>query len=236
MKDEKNSTHGVFERLLKDIIQGNFGSPGRLPAERTLAADMNTSRATLREALQKLTAWNLVEPRRGSGITVLERNAWSIEVLPAYLRYGGEWSENTDFLALIKGMLAVRRSVLVELVKTVNTPLPEEALRPAVMAMRRAWEGREDPSVFVAADFDMVRAILDAAGLLPGVWLLNRMEGIYMELAHEIVLVTRLPEGYRSMCLQVFAALKQGNGTLASEHLEQWLIDHDALIFSGDRA
>ncbi|MBL0214548.1 MAG: FadR family transcriptional regulator [Myxococcales bacterium] len=78
----------MLEALLAEILRGNFPPGTRLPAEREMARLLGASRPTLREALRRLGEWNLVEPRRGSGIVVRPRSEWTIEVLPAYLRYG----------------------------------------------------------------------------------------------------------------------------------------------------
>src|SRR6476659_1210776 len=78
----------VFEKLLADIVSGSYVAGTRLPAERELARQLGASRPTLREALRRLGEWNLVEPRRGSGIVVRPYRDCAIEVLAAYLRYG----------------------------------------------------------------------------------------------------------------------------------------------------
>src|SRR3569623_2847975 len=78
----------VFERLLSDIVKGVYAPGARLPAERELSRQLGASRPTLREALRRLGEWNLVEPRRGSGVVVRAYRDWSIEELGGYLRYG----------------------------------------------------------------------------------------------------------------------------------------------------
>ena len=82
------AVEAVVEALLAEILRGNFPPGTRLPAEREMARLLGASRPTLREALRRLGEWNLVEPRRGSGIVVRPRSEWTIEVLPAFLRYG----------------------------------------------------------------------------------------------------------------------------------------------------
>ncbi|MEL6179659.1 MAG: GntR family transcriptional regulator, partial [Myxococcota bacterium] len=79
-------TQGVFEALLSGIIEGDYVPGARLPAERDLAQQLGASRSALREAVRRLTAWRLVEPRRGSGVVVRDRNEWAMEVVPAYIR------------------------------------------------------------------------------------------------------------------------------------------------------
>ncbi len=80
---EVTAIDAVFETLLKNIVGGAYPSGARLPAERELARQLGASRPTLREALRRLGEWNLVEPRRGSGVVVRPYRDWSIEVIAA---------------------------------------------------------------------------------------------------------------------------------------------------------
>lgn len=57
-----------LERL---ITVGELNPGDRLPAERDLAADLQVSRASLREAMHELEAKNLIERRPGRGTCVL---------------------------------------------------------------------------------------------------------------------------------------------------------------------
>ena len=138
--DTHSPSESAFEALLADIVQGTFPAGSRLPAERDLAKTLGTSRPTLREALGRLAAWNLVDPRRGSGVVVRDRRDWSIEVLPAYLRHGG-WmaSGDTSLVTLLEDLLALRRSLLLESVGLVAKRLPPGAEIVGLTA-EQAWE------------------------------------------------------------------------------------------------
>src|SRR5512146_2653667 len=104
----------VFERLLSDILSGVYASGSRLPAERELSRQLGASRPTLREALRRLGEWNLVEPRRGSGVVVRPYRDWSIEVIAAYLRYGKPDANQASIGRILIDLLAMRRAVLVQ--------------------------------------------------------------------------------------------------------------------------
>src|SRR5258708_40151578 len=84
---EVTAIDAVFETLLKNIVGGTYPAGTRLPAERELARQLGASRPTLREALRRLGGWNLVEPRRGSGVGVRPYRDWSIERLAPDPRY-----------------------------------------------------------------------------------------------------------------------------------------------------
>jgi DNA-binding FadR family transcriptional regulator len=79
----------IFDKLLADIIRGVHPAGSRLPPERELARQLGVARRTLRDVLRRLTEWRLVETRRGVGLMIRPYRDWSIEVFPAYLRYGG---------------------------------------------------------------------------------------------------------------------------------------------------
>src|SRR5665647_1292689 len=99
----------VFEKLLSDIVSGSYPAGSRLPAERELSRQLGASRPTLREALRRLGEWNLVEPRRGSGIVIRPYRDWSIEVIAAYLRYGKPTAGQPSIGRILIDMFAMRR-------------------------------------------------------------------------------------------------------------------------------
>src|ERR1700754_5277979 len=106
---ELTAIDAVFETLLKNIVSGVYVAGTRLPAERELARQLGASRPTLREALRRLGEWNLVEPRRGSGIVVRPYRDWSIEVIAPYLRYGKPGPNQPSIPRILLDILAIRR-------------------------------------------------------------------------------------------------------------------------------
>lgn len=61
----------VYEQLAKLIRDGRFPPGSRLPAERELAAQINASRQTIREALYRAELVGLIEVRHGAGSFVV---------------------------------------------------------------------------------------------------------------------------------------------------------------------
>jgi len=57
----------VAQQLLALIQSSDYQAGQRLPAERTLAAQLNVSRASLREAIQQLTSQGILRSQVGSG-------------------------------------------------------------------------------------------------------------------------------------------------------------------------
>jgi DNA-binding GntR family transcriptional regulator len=80
-------TEAVTKHIRDAIVGGSFEPGARLP-EIALAADMNTSRGTVREALRMLADRGLVDvfPRRGAFVSQLSpRATWEITSLRALL-------------------------------------------------------------------------------------------------------------------------------------------------------
>src|SRR5438477_2699697 len=105
---ETTAIDAVFEKLLSDIVRGAHPAGSRLPAERELSRLLGASRPTLREALRRLGEWNLVEPRRGSGIVVRPYRDWSFEVIGAYLRYGKPDANQPNIARILLDLFAMR--------------------------------------------------------------------------------------------------------------------------------
>lgn len=226
--DAHSPSESAFEALLADIVQGTFPAGSRLPAERDLAKTLGTSRPTLREALGRLAAWNLVDPRRGSGVVVRDRRDWSIEVLPAYLRHGG-WmtSGDTSLVTLLEDLLALRRSLLLESVGLVAKRLPPGGTEAARRQVALAWERRDDPVGFVEADLGVIRELVAAAGFLPAVWLLNRLASVYIDLARVFTAAVSPPADYRDSHEALLVALDRHQPAAAGRVLRNYLERHD---------
>ena len=63
----------VHDQLKRRIDRGEFPAGTRLPSEPELAAELQVSRATLREALRAMESEGLVRRRQGSGTFVADR-------------------------------------------------------------------------------------------------------------------------------------------------------------------
>lgn len=64
----------VFEQLKQQILTGEWAVGMKIPSENELAETMNVSRVTIRQALQKLTVFGLLETRTGEGSFVQGEN------------------------------------------------------------------------------------------------------------------------------------------------------------------
>ncbi|MBK9031174.1 MAG: GntR family transcriptional regulator [Myxococcales bacterium] len=224
------AVEAVVESLLAEILRGTFGPGTRLPAEREMARMLGASRPTLREALRRLGEWNLVEPRRGSGIVVRPRAEWTIEVLPAFLRYGRP-PDGTTTLDLLRDLLALRRTLIGEIVKLIAARMPAGGTTAARAQVERAWAARDRPAAFVHEDFLVMRAVVEATGFLPAVWMLNRIAGVYLDIA--TVVTVRVPDDYVVAATGYLDALDRKDGATAATRITAYLDRHDAAMLGG---
>ncbi|MBM9466009.1 FadR/GntR family transcriptional regulator [Nakamurella leprariae] len=80
-----SAVSAVARRLLAELTSGGFASGTRLPAERELAATLQVSRSTLREAMAALDLLGIIEIRPGSGSYLRQP---STELLSQALQWG----------------------------------------------------------------------------------------------------------------------------------------------------
>jgi GntR family transcriptional repressor for pyruvate dehydrogenase complex len=226
---EITAIDAVFETLLKNIVGGEYASGTRLPAERELARQLGASRPTLREALRRLGEWNLVEPRRGSGVVVRPYRDWSIEVLAAYVRYGKPGAGQPGIPRMLLDVLAMRRAVALEVVRLTSRRVPRGGTTAARAAMARAWSMRDQPG-YAREDFEVMRTIVEAAQFTPGLWLLNRLAEVWFDAAASLRFAVRPPDDYVAVYTRFFDLLESGDADAACAVMGDYLERHDARL------
>ena len=219
----------VFEKLLSSIVSGQHPAGARLPAERELSRLLGASRPTLREALRRLGEWNLVEPRRGSGIVVRPYRDWSIEVIAPYLRYGRPEAGQPSIGRILLDLLAMRRAVVLEVIRLTASRIPKGGTSGARAAMARAWSLR-DTAKYIGEDFEVMRQISEAARFTPGLWLLNRIAKLWLDAADELRFAIRPPDDYVAVHSKFFDMIENGETTAAVETMTDYLDRHDAAL------
>jgi DNA-binding FadR family transcriptional regulator len=219
----------VFEKLLADIVGGVHPAGARLPAERELSRQLGASRPTLREALRRLGEWNLVEPRRGSGVVVRPYRDWSIEVLAGYLRYGKPDHGQPTVARILLDMLSMRRALILQTIRLIADRIPNGGTAGARAAMARAWSMRNS-AAFVREDFEVMRQLAEAARFTPGLWLLNRLSQLWLDAVGEVAATVRLPDDYVAVYSKFFDFLEVGDGNSAFEHMSEYFERHDSQI------
>jgi GntR family transcriptional repressor for pyruvate dehydrogenase complex len=223
---EITAIDAVFEKLLADIVSGVHSAGARLPAERELSRQLGASRPTLREALRRLGEWNLVEPRRGSGVVVRPYRDWSLEVIGAYLRYGKPEANQATIGQILIDSLAIRRGVVLEVVRLTAPRIPKGGTASARSAMARAWSLRDTPA-YAREDFEVMRAIAEAAKFTPGLWLLNRVAKTWADAGDAVKAFVRAPDDYVPTYSKFFDLVEAGEGEKAYDLMRDYLERHD---------
>jgi DNA-binding FadR family transcriptional regulator len=216
----------VFERLLADIVSGVYPAGSRLPAERELSRHLGASRPTLREALRRLGEYSLVEPRRGSGVVVRPYRDWSIEVLAGYLKYGKPEGGQPTIARILLDMLAVRKAVVLEVIKLTASRIPKGGTAIARAAMARAWAMKDTPS-YAREDFEVMRSIAEAARFTPGLWLLNRIAKLWIDAASELSFAVKPPDDYVQVHGKFFDLVEDARADEAYTLMADYLERHD---------
>ena len=217
----------VFERLLADIVSGVYPAGSRLPAERELSRHLGASRPTLREALRRLGEYSLVEPRRGSGVVVRPYRDWSIEVLAGYLKYGKPEGGQPTIARILLDMLAVRKAVVLEVIKLTASRIPKGGTAIARAAMARAWAMKDTPS-YAREDYEVMRQIAEAARFTPGLWLLNRIAKLWIDAASELSFAVKPPDDYVQVHGKFFDLVEDAKADEAYTLMSGYLERHDA--------
>lgn len=151
-------TEDVANRLITAIAVGTFSPGERLPPERELAARLEVSRVTVRQALQRLGELGLVAARRGrNGGTFVTNEAWE-DVAPAEARQTLETElprlkDLFDYRCLVEGLIA--RAAAERRTDEQRTQLQDALASFATtkddMVQARAWDRRLHGLVCAAA-------------------------------------------------------------------------------------
>ncbi|MCA9675901.1 MAG: FCD domain-containing protein [Myxococcales bacterium] len=157
---------------------------------------------------------------------------WSIEVLPAYLRWGRPGPGQATIARMMVDLLALRRALIVEVVRLVAPRITPGSTAAARAALERAWLLRDAGTAFQEEDFQVMRAVVDGAGFLPAVWMLNRMSGVYLEVARTLSEAFKPPADYHESHVKFLDALDRGDGDAACRHIGDYLERHDSALVS----
>jgi len=143
---------GVVESIYDKIQSGEYAVDERLPSERTLAAELNVARNTVREALEVLEDHGIIRRRAGSGSFVNPPNNSDTKL---------SYSEVSDASSPID--LQVMRGIIepdmVRLAVVNMAPRDIESLGETLSKLERI---RTDANAFVAVEEEFYRKL--AAG------------------------------------------------------------------------
>ena len=220
-------TRRTFEEAADQIAEkvrtGELRTGDRLPGERSLAAQMEISRPTLREAVKVLVDAGVLEVRRGPGGGMYV----ATDVVPTELvRHSASLR-----LAEIAAVLEARRMLepqVAQLAAERATEEDLEAMERSIEAMRRIVEGgwhQRHEDRFLQLDVQFHLALARAAGN-PTVETLMRILFRQLEIARDMAMhVPTTPEWTIGIHERTLAALRGGEpeelDAVMDEHLGQ---------------
>ena len=152
----------IAEQLREAIVNGQFKIGDRLPTEDELAQRYGVSRPSVREALKRLAAQNLVRARRGP-------TGGNFVVQPSYEELAGSLS---GAATLLIGMGALDIVEIIDARRILQGGCLEHAVKNATEAntvdIKIALERQRSPDIsdeaFCQADIAFHRALVDASG------------------------------------------------------------------------
>ncbi|MEM0923158.1 MAG: GntR family transcriptional regulator [Pseudomonadota bacterium] len=152
--------HQIAEEIRRMILDGDLGADDRLPGEQELATRFGVSRPSIREALKRLAAQNLIRTRRGAaGGNFVNRLglAQAQEQLEA----------NATMLIVLGGIdpdvLAEARLTLLTACAPLAAERRDQATLAAMQAEVSAQQGDLSDEAFCASDIRFYRALVDGA-------------------------------------------------------------------------
>nr|WP_189055671.1 GntR family transcriptional regulator [Longimycelium tulufanense] len=219
-----NAFEETVERLLQAIRLGVVGPGEKLPAERELAARLNVSRVTLREAIRALQQAGFVQSRRG--------------------RYGGTFVVDEPPTAIrhdVRGVArrwdAARLADVFTFRHVLETGAAEAAAARELTAAERehltaklAEAGRADLADFRRRDSRLHLAIAEVTGSSALVSAVADVRMRLNELLDAIPLLERNIEHSREQHEQVVAAILAGNPSAAREAMAEHLAGTASLL------
>jgi DNA-binding FadR family transcriptional regulator len=199
----------IAEQLRSAIVDGQFKIGERLPTEDELAQRYGVSRPSVREALKRLAAQNLVRAKRGP-------SGGNFVIKPSY----GELAESLSGAAtLLVGLGALDIEEIIEARRTLQgscVNLAVDRVGPQhIEKIEAALARQQDPEIsdeaFCQADVAFHRALVDATdnGMLRFV-MYTVIEAL-IPVTNMVVTVVRERSDIVSLHRQMLKQLKQGN-------------------------
>ena len=226
---------GVASAVVSGILEGRWPSGSRLPPERELAAELSTSRVSVRSALSRLSEWSVVSVRQGSGITVQPRRRWTAGVLAIVITHAlsqGDWAA---LIPLLRDSREVRRWVVLDMMERAAEqfgPGNEGALDGVRARVEEAWAVRDDALAFLTIDRETLPEILEAAGMLPSLFLVNSLAAPYFAVMRAVPSAPPVLSDYREQQFAVLDAVERGDSVRARALMTAYVDQIDELALS----
>jgi GntR family transcriptional regulator, transcriptional repressor for pyruvate dehydrogenase complex len=163
----------IAEMLLKYILQGGVHPGDKLPPERTLAEQLNVTRATLREALKKLEQLKLIVIHQGKGIIVEDFHKASIDLIFSLLVINGEID-----LKILENILEARELFGTDVAKMAARRADKNDIEQMKLLMEKLVQ-TTDPGKLQQLDFEFFILLASASKNMVYTLLMNTIKTIH---------------------------------------------------------
>ena len=210
----------VANRLRRDILGGRLPVGSRLLPERKLADVLSVSRVTVRSAIAALQSEQLLDVRRGSGITILDyRRSSSIDLFQWLL--ASETLPLQEQFRIFSQVIHVRQALAVPtLFQAVERATPADKL----MVKQLVEEQKKhltDPTQYLLTDLEIGQVIARIADNIVVELLHNSMKRC-MSIRYELVLAFLGPlEEHQQHYMFLLGAFEQGAALVNNPTLQQ---------------
>jgi GntR family transcriptional repressor for pyruvate dehydrogenase complex len=226
MADRKMQVPRISDAIARDleqrILEGSLKPGDRLPAERELSLDLGVSRASLREAIQKLVSRGMLTSRQGEGTFVTNRLDAS---------FSEPWEEMLRGHASVREDLLEFRHILeskdAECAALRATEADRERLGNCFERLEEAFIG-DDLDEQVARDLAFHQAIAEAShNAIIGHLTASLLRLMHDHIRRNLSELMRMPtarENLRAQHRRVWESIRDGSAdravSAATEHID----------------
>ena len=162
LSSDSDYSQQIAQTIRDAILAGDLPADGRLPSESELAAQFSVSRPTVREALKRLAAQNLIRTQRGAtggafvnrlGFAEAQQHLATTAMLLLSMN-------RVDFETACEARFALQRACLPMVIERCQ---PEHLAAMQAEIARQSSDGLSDEA-FCASDVAFHRALIEASG------------------------------------------------------------------------
>jgi GntR family transcriptional repressor for pyruvate dehydrogenase complex len=178
----------VFSRLVEDVLSGRYAPGEKLPTQRALAAELDVNMASVREAVKRLEQLGLVEVRHGDAMRVTDwRTSGGLDVIAHVLFGAGGLDQD-----MLGQLMEARRLMLGESARLAAERRDGDQARRLESIAERIADARDDAAA-QALDFAFFSELVEAAGNVVLVLVVNSIRRIYFARGELFVPIVRIP-------------------------------------------
>ena len=164
----------VFRTLLEALLEGRYAPGEKLPTQRALAADLDVTMSSVREALKRLEQMGLVDVRQGDAMRVRDWRAHGgLDVVRHLVLRSGAVDPG-----VLGDVLEARELMLRELAR-LAAQRRDDAEAARLVELAATFAATDDPTAAQAIDFAFFAAVAEAARNIVFVLILNAIRDAY---------------------------------------------------------